>query len=487
MAYNITLTNGSNLVTVQDGTTNVNSTSLTLIGKNFAGYGAFLNENFVKLLENFSNSTQPANALQGQVWWDSTNKLLKVFSGTVWKTVSSSQSSATQPTNPVVGDLWWDTANGQLKVWGGVSWVVVGPAYTAAQGQTGVAADVIVETGGAASHIVVKFYVNNTVVAVLSKDASFPVDSLSGFTVINPGFNLSSVGSLGYYGITDNAAKLGGVLAANYLRSDEADSTTGALSILSNTGLLVGSAGDGVLSVSGSAVNLTSTVDAKDLNFYATRGNVAVKAMSISGTANEVLLLGDPVSNLAIATKQYVDNEISGAVGLDLLAVGTNVIADTNNTRDIGSVGIKWANVYATTFNGVSTSAKYADLAERFASDQTYAPGTVVELGGIAEITAAANDLSDNVFGVVSTRAAYLMNSEAGTDATHPPIAMQGRVPVRVIGRVTKGDRLVSAGNGLGRAALKGEITPYNVIGRALANKVSVEEGTVEAIVKLNS
>lgn len=488
MAYNITLTNGANLVTVQDGTTDVNYTSLTLVGKNFAGYGQFLNENFVKLLENFSNSTQPANALQGQVWWDSTNKLLKVYSGAVWKTVSSSQSSATQPANPVVGDLWWDTANGQLKVWGGSTWIIVGPAYTASQGQTGIVADIVVESGGPATqHIVSKFFVNNVLVAVLSKDAAFPVDSLTGFTVINPGFNLSSVGSLGYFGNTDNASKLGGVLAADYLRSNIDDSTSGSLSITSNTGLLVGAGSDATLSVTGNAVNLTSTVNSKDLNFYATRSNVLVKAMSISGTSNEVLLLGNPISNLGIATKQYVDSEISGAVGLNLLAVGTDIIPDTNGNLDIGSSGLRWDIVYANTFNGVSTSAKYADLAERFEADRPYVAGTVVELGGVAEITAATEDLSDNVFGVVSTRAAYLMNSAAGSDETHPAIAMQGRVPVRVIGKVKKGDRLVSAGNGLGRAAAKSEVTPFNVIGRALTSKDSTEVGTVEAIVKLNS
>ena len=109
--------------------------------------------------------------------------------------------------------------------------------------------------------------------------------------------------------------------------------------------------------------------------------------------------------------------------------------------------------------------------------------GTVVELGGDKEITKVTAELSDKVFGVISTRAAYLMNSQAGTDATHPPVAMTGRVPVNTIGTVRKGDRLVSAGNGLARAAQPGEATAFNVIGRALADKTTAEQGTVEAIV----
>ena len=113
--------------------------------------------------------------------------------------------------------------------------------------------------------------------------------------------------------------------------------------------------------------------------------------------------------------------------------------------------------------------------------------GTVVELGGVKEITKAVKELSNRVFGVISTQAAYLMNGLAGNNQTHPPVAMNGRVPVRVIGEVRKGDRLVSAGNGLARAASEDEITPYNVIGRALDDKYNREQGTVEAVVRINS
>jgi hypothetical protein len=107
----------------------------------------------------------------------------------------------------------------------------------------------------------------------------------------------------------------------------------------------------------------------------------------------------------------------------------------------------------------------------------------VVELGGSEEITSAKQELSNNVFGVISTRAAYLMNSRAGSDKTHPPVAITGRVPVRVVGRVSKGDRLVSAGNGIARSAKPEEVTPYNVIGRALKDKLDEAEGVVESIV----
>jgi hypothetical protein len=112
-------------------------------------------------------------------------------------------------------------------------------------------------------------------------------------------------------------------------------------------------------------------------------------------------------------------------------------------------------------------------------------PGTVVELGGVKEITKSKLALSDSVFGVISTRAAYLMNSGAGSDETHPPVAMTGRVPVKVVGQVRKGDRLVAAGAGQARVAEPGEATAFNVIGRSLQDKFSAEAGTVEAIVTI--
>ena len=109
----------------------------------------------------------------------------------------------------------------------------------------------------------------------------------------------------------------------------------------------------------------------------------------------------------------------------------------------------------------------------------------MVELGGINEITRSTQELSDTVFGVISTQAAYLMNSGAGSDLTHPPVAMTGRVPVKCTGVVHKGDRLVGAGNGIARSAVPGEATAFNVIGRALADKLDSELGVVEAIVTI--
>ena len=164
------------------------------------------------------------------------------------------------------------------------------------------------------------------------------------------------------------------------------------------------------------------------------------------------------------------------------VTVGNIFNANANGVGNIGSASVYFNQVFAQ-----ATTALYADVAERFWADEILEPGTVVELGGPAEITRSLKELSDNVFGVISTRAAYLMNGGAGENDTHPPVAMTGRVPVKVVGVVRKGDRLVSAGAGIARAAQPGEVTAFNVIGRSLVDKLTPESGTIEAIVTIKN
>ena len=161
-------------------------------------------------------------------------------------------------------------------------------------------------------------------------------------------------------------------------------------------------------------------------------------------------------------------------------AASAIINAAGNGVGNIGSTSSYFNTVYAT-----ATTALYADVAERFEADEIMDPGTVVELGGVKEITKSKFALSDSVFGVISTRPAFTMNGGAGDNDTHPPIAMTGRVPVKVIGTVRKGDRLVSAGDGVARCAQPGEATHFNVIGRALVGKDTQELGMVEAIVTI--
>ena len=146
-------------------------------------------------------------------------------------------------------------------------------------------------------------------------------------------------------------------------------------------------------------------------------------------------------------------------------------------------------DIRANVVHAKATSASYADVAERFEADAPMAEGAVVELGGSAEITEATTDLSDNVFGVISTQPAYAMNAAAGNSDSHPFVAMTGRTPVRVSGAITKGQRLVSSSvKGTARAVATGEsFSPFHVIGRALEDKADSGIGLVNCAVRTNN
>jgi hypothetical protein len=492
MAYTINKTSGAVLATIADGTLD-STTDLTLIGKNYSGYGEAFNENFVALLENFSNNVAPTSPLAGQLWWDSSNALLKVYTGSTFKTVSSSTASATQPATGVVGDLWWDTANSQLKVYNGASWTLVGPAYASGAGQSGPVIETITDSGGS-DHVVVQMMNSDTIVSIINKDAAFtPQSSITGFSSIKQGYTLnSSLAAAKYNGTATDADALGGVGAANYLRSDANDTSSGTLGIINDNGITIGTDSDLSLTISGDNIILKNQTQDGDIVFRVNDGGVTTTLMTLDGATSEAQVAANPTTDYGIATKKYVDDSLSGIGGGSvLLNDGSNNITgtitpDTDQTYDFGSTTKTFNTVYAQTFSGTSVTAQYADLAERFAADAFYAPGTVVALGGVEEITRVAEEGSESVFGVISTQPAYLMNSSAGTNDTHPPVAMSGRVPVLVTGKVNKGDRLISAGSGLAKAATKHELTAFNVIGRALENKDTNGRGTIEAFVKIN-
>ncbi len=569
---------------------------MILVGKNYAGYGEFLDENFIHLLENGSNTTAPSAPLTGQLWWDKTNNLLKVYNGTIFKTISAATASATAPVSNVQGDLWYDTVNQQVKVYTGAAFIVVGPAFSSSEGTAGAIPETINDSG-ASPHFVTSLYVNNTRVAIVSKDASFtpaaPVNAT--FPTIFNGITLYNSGSPVFGGSATNAQLLDSLDSTDFMRATANTSTSGILRVLNNTGLFVGAANvfnvstvnndalirsdistgnlviqanvggtnfdvaralgaSGTFAVSnaatvGTTLSVTGNITGGNLNTGAqvvatgniTGGNIVTAGLvtaagTITSTANVVggnirtvglvsasgnitsagnvagtffIGNGSQLTGLsaAVAVTKFVNGTSEGNIGtsggnINFDVAGTSNVAvftttggvftglttpsiaksGTNAVGNIGSSANYFNRVFAT-----ATTALYADVAERFAADEVMEPGTVVELGGTMEITRATSELSDQVFGVISTNPAFMMNGGAGEDDTHPAVAMTGRVPVKVVGRVRKGDRLVSAGNGIARAALPGEITAFNVIGRSLVDKLTPESGTIEAIVTIKN
>jgi len=581
MAYTINLTDGTVFATVNDGTVNTAS-SMILVGKNYAGYGEFLDENFIHLLENGSNTTAPPAPLTGQLWWDKTNTLLKVYNGTTFKTISAATASASQPASNVTGDLWYDTTNQQVKVYTGSSFIVVGPAFTSAEGTAGAIPETV-NDNTATPHFVTSLYVNNTRVAIVSKDANFtaaaPTSSL--FPTIYKGITVSNASGTTFAGnvtntgnvvitsggaatatVSSTGANIAGTLSASGNVTGGNISTAGLATV---TGNVTGGNVISVAAISGASVVATANVTGGNINtggLVSATGNVTggnintgglvsatgnvrggnvVSLAAISGvsvvasgnvdsgnlrSAGLVSVTGNITSaanvagqffigngsqltglSLGVSVTKFVNGTTEGNVGvtngninfnvggvsnvvvIDTSTVYANVVSvasiaktGTNAVGNIGSSSNYFNQVFAQ-----ATTALYADVAERFASDELLEPGTVVELGGTQEITRSLTALSEKVFGVISTRPAYTMNGGAGEDDTHPKVAMTGRVPVKVTGYIRKGDRLVAAGDGIARAAQPGEATAFNVIGRSLVDKTTPESGTIEAIVTIKN
>ena len=223
-------------------------------------------------------------------------------------------------------------------------------------------------------------------------------------------------------------------------------------------------------------------------------GNTSGTAATVTTAAQTAITSVGTLTALQVDNLNVNGNTITASSGaLNLTpAGGSAIVLDGTINVDAGVV-TGATSITSTAFvgnlTGTATAAQYSDVAERFASDTAYAPGTVVALGGAEEITQVNEEGSDEVFGVISSldQAAFKMNGGAGNDDTHPYIAMTGRVDVKVIGSVNKGDRLISASvPGYAKAATKAECTAFNVIGRALTGKTEAGQGSVLAAVRVS-
>ena len=539
MAYKINNTFGTLLVTLADGTIDVATTDITLIGKGYAGFGEKLNENLVKLLENFNNTSAPSNKIQGQLWYDKTNNQLNVYTGTKFKPVGSSTNSASAPTNAVLGDLWFDTTNTQLYVYTGTAWTLIGPTTVAGSGVTQVITESPEDNTGVKRSIL-KLVSNDTVVGVVSNLAFTPSSTealgsaliTAGFSTVAQGIQLSSaVASVKFRGTATDSDTLGGVAAANYLRSDSADTTTGRISVQSDDGIRLGGGNDVTMSLSSDNFTIAQTTLDKDIIFTVNDGGQTKEALRITGSTGRIehLRVGDLTVDgtntiMNTSTLSVEDNIIelnrnvssnagmpnhtglkvnrgstSSATEQNLYWVWDETFADDGTTTH-GNAGGAWTafkasqtdteleaptliDIRANIVHATSTSAQYADLAERYAADMQLSVGEVVMLGGAEEVTRCDSDACNSVFGVVSQSPAFLMNAQAGNNDSHPMIALKGRVLVKIKGKGEAGDRIVSAGNGEARVASIEECTTFNTLGRLIKHKYNEDTALTECVI----
>jgi microcystin-dependent protein len=360
MAYNITLSNGTELITggLLDNTTDSANSSLTLVGKNYKGYGLFINQNVVRLMENFANTTAPTAPIPGQLWFNSTTKLLNVniaaskgTANAIWKTVAGMTLSASTPTNAYTGEQWYDTTNGQLKIYTGTEWRIVGPLSKLATGNSGAIPDTVTDAPPSTTYVVIKFFIDNILVGIWSKDGPFASD-VAGFATIRKGLNLNSTLGHTFWGNSEiaNSLYVSGVpvSGSSLLRSDASGTVNGSLTLTNDGGLTFGAASDFVGSVSSGVVTLRNQTNNKDLVLSVKSAGIQtnfLKGNAVTGLAESYQ---NPVATspaLSVATKNYVDT-LSGSVNGTANFFG-NVTPSANLTYTLGNTTNRWTNIFS--------------------------------------------------------------------------------------------------------------------------------------------
>ena len=461
MPYSIDRYNGTTLTVVEDGTIDV-TTDIKLIGKNYAGYGETQNENMVHMLENFSGTNAPPRPLSGQIWYDSQTKKLKFYDANKWRTTGGAEVSSTEPTGLTEGDFWWDTSNEQLYAWNGSAFVLVGPQGAEGSGTTQMRSrsvrDNVIPVAG--SHAIIEAILDDEVIFIISPE-EFTLDSsvnpITGFNVIKKGITLVNTGSTGvtssdhrYWGTSSNSEKLGGQPASNFVQSTGSPEFSAQVNF-GDLGFTVGDSNDlGVFINNDNEAYIKNSVG--DKIYFQTTSSGTKTPLVISGANIEPLVTG--ISNIGSVSKKYSTVYATSFDGVatqaDTLNVGgtyrsASAASGINTIAARDSAG----DLYASLFRGTATSARFADLAEKYLADAEYEVGTVLMIGGENEVTAC--EVGYRAVGPVSANPAHLMNAdlEGGT-----AIALKGRVPVKVTGTVKKGQRLVAGANGTAQAAM---------------------------------
>jgi hypothetical protein len=475
MSYIINKTSGSKLVTIEDGSINVTTCDLSLVGKNYAGYGEAIATNFVKLLENFASTKQPARPLTGQIWYDSTNKKIKFYNGVEFKGIPVLQSSDAAPTDLLKGDLWYNETEGKLYYYNGSGYIMIGPQITG-KAALNTTLPVLVsgnKPGGSDAveyilqHQVQSVYDDEsdvTKIAIISNQEFTPTSgsySSDGFSLIKRGITFPGTSDDGIssatadtqssyilWGTASHALRLGEYAASDYITKDNPIFST-QVQVNNQTGI----------NIATGALRFNTTVNGAEFSTKTTR-------MKFSLQAGPTLYELVNFSTNANASGDFA-----------ILPSSTDGVL-----VNIGDADSPFYNVYGTNFYGLY-NAPAADLAENYLADATYEPGTVLKIGGAKEVTICDSYECEQVAGVVTTAPAYLMNHNLEGEYV-AAIALKGRIPCKVKGPIKKGDILVPS-NISGHAEVRRYGNRSNlmaVIGKALQD-FSGEYGVIEIMI----
>jgi hypothetical protein len=343
MSYQLNKTDGTLLLDLIDGQIDTTSTNLTLVGRNYSGYGEYFNENFIRLLENFNNSAAPSNPITGQLWWDSSDQRLKVYDGTQWK---ASGGPIVQNTRPqmVAGDVWIDNLNNQVYAFDGTDLMLMGPQYTETQGKSGFEIGSILDSQSR-SRTVAYLYVGSILSAVISNIEFTPIYAqriLGLVTASNPngiikvGYNVIDTANFKFRGTADSANSLvtaAGVVRAadSFLPSTANGITTGTLTIQNSGGLTIGLSQNNVQKVVGPRFYIENQLTDHDLS-------LRVKSSTFGAISVDAIYIDASTARVGIFTtnrlpEYTLDVEGDLRVTGDLIVEGSRVALDVQTLR----------------------------------------------------------------------------------------------------------------------------------------------------------
>ena len=351
MSYQVTFTETTNpakpALAVPDQTLN-SQTSLTFVGKNYAGYAPIIANNFLHLLENFANNSAPDNPIEGQLWYDNTSgvNLLKVFDGAIWTSAGSIKKAGSAPVaaNSNPGDLWVNTTTSQLYVFSGSNWLLVGPQFSSGS-LTGTVVDTVVDTANV-THSVISLYANNYQLAIISKETFTPKSTIVGFTTINQGFNLSNVDSTNttslsrIWGTASNADALlvtgVSVPAVNFLRSDISSTSNFPLTIRADGGLTIGSNSSFNIFRDGTSTVLYSKSSGDSVDFRLNNSSVPVTVLHIDALSR----VGIGSNNTAPTATLDVAGTVTASGDLSITSTTDSTSTTTGSIKTVGGIAV---------------------------------------------------------------------------------------------------------------------------------------------------
>ena len=408
MAYTINYSDtNKGTISIEDSTIN-QQTSLDIPGRNTTSYGSVIAENFLKQLENFANTTAPRNPIQGQLWYDSSTGVdtLKLYDGTVWSNASGLKKGSTAPdvANALTGDLWSDTDNNQLYIFTGSGWTLVGPEYS--DGLLTGAKPVIITGKDEVLYTILQLEVSGSPLAIYSTRTFQPKSTIAGFTIIQPGLNLSTANISGdgvskYLGTSEKAENLivsgASVAASNFLRGDVASTSTQKLTISNNSGIQVGQDAIVTLDVQGTSGVVTNLTSGAPIDFKVNNLGVQKNVIRIDSTEKVGINTLSPAEALDVSGSIQTSANLIVQGTTDSSSIGTGAV------KISGGVGIAKKLFVGTDFSvaGSTTSVAITPI-----STQSYALGSTTKRWSTVHAVEFRGNLIGNITGTVTGGAA---------------------------------------------------------------------------------